>query len=86
MIRLILLALLMLAAATVHADAFQCGTSLVTTGDTRDQVAANIGEVNKGASETGAASGEVLDIAYALRWAELAPDDPEMEIETDDRP
>ena len=29
---------------------------------------------------------EVLGIAYALRWAELAPDDPEMEIETDDRP
>lgn len=37
-------------------------------------------------SQNGGSAGEVLDIAYALRWAELAPDDPEMEIETDDRP
>jgi hypothetical protein len=43
MIRLVLLLLLMLAAGSIRADALQCGTSLVTTGDTRDQVAAKCG-------------------------------------------
>jgi hypothetical protein len=43
MIRVALLLILTLAAGTVRADAFQCGTSLVTTGDTRDQVAAKCG-------------------------------------------
>jgi hypothetical protein len=35
-------------------------------------------------TQNGGSAGEVLDIAYALRWAELAPDDPAMEA--DDRP
>jgi len=30
-------------------------------------------------AQNGGSAGEVLDIAYALRWAELAPDDAPME-------
>jgi hypothetical protein len=41
--RLVALLFLTLAAGTVQADAFQCGSSLVATGDTRDQVAAKCG-------------------------------------------
>jgi Protein of unknown function (DUF2845) len=43
MIRLVLLLILTLAAGSVQADALQCGTALVATGDTRDQVAAKCG-------------------------------------------
>jgi hypothetical protein len=41
--RLVVLLFLMLGAGTVQADAFQCGTALVSTGDTRDQVMAKCG-------------------------------------------
>jgi hypothetical protein len=41
--RLVALLILTLAAGSVHADAFQCGSSLIGTGDTRDQVMAKCG-------------------------------------------
>ncbi len=41
--RLIVLMILTMAAASARADALQCGTSLVSTGDTRDQVIAKCG-------------------------------------------
>jgi Protein of unknown function (DUF2845) len=41
--RLLVLLFLMMAASVGHADAFQCGTALVSTGDTRDQVMAKCG-------------------------------------------
>lgn len=41
--RVIVLLILTMAAGSVQADALQCGTSLVGTGDTRDQVVAKCG-------------------------------------------
>src|ERR1700681_2995319 len=41
--RLVMLLLLTMAAGAVQADSFQCGTALVGSGDTRDQVAAKCG-------------------------------------------
>jgi hypothetical protein len=41
--RWVVLILLMMAASAVQADAFQCGTALVSSGDTRDQVMAKCG-------------------------------------------
>jgi len=32
-------------------------------------------------TQNGGSAVEVLDIAYALRWAELAPDDPAMDAD-----
>jgi Protein of unknown function (DUF2845) len=43
MSRLVLLLLLTMAAGAVRADSFQCGSALVGTGDTRDQVIAKCG-------------------------------------------
>jgi hypothetical protein len=43
MYRLIVLLILTMTAASVQADALQCGSSLISTGDTRDQVAAKCG-------------------------------------------
>jgi len=43
LIALMMLMMLMTAAGSVQADALQCGTSLVSTGDTRDQVVAKCG-------------------------------------------
>jgi hypothetical protein len=43
MIRLVVLLLLTAAAGVAHADSFQCGTALVSSGDTRDQVMAKCG-------------------------------------------
>jgi hypothetical protein len=41
--RLIVLLILTMAAGSVRADALQCGSSLVSTGDTRNQVVAKCG-------------------------------------------
>jgi hypothetical protein len=41
--RLAVLLLLSMAAGAVQADSFQCGTALVSSGDTRDQVMAKCG-------------------------------------------
>jgi hypothetical protein len=41
--RLVVILFLMMAAGAVQADTFQCGTALVSTGDTRDQVMAKCG-------------------------------------------
>ena len=41
--RLVVLLLLTMAAGAVQADSFQCGTALVSSGDTRDQVMAKCG-------------------------------------------
>ena len=41
--RLVVLMILTMAAGLVQADALQCGTSLISTGDTRDQVMAKCG-------------------------------------------
>jgi hypothetical protein len=41
--RLVVLLFLLTAAGAAQADAFQCGTALVGTGDTRDQVMAKCG-------------------------------------------
>jgi hypothetical protein len=41
--RLVLLLLLTMVAGVAHADALQCGTTLVSGGDTRDQVMAKCG-------------------------------------------
>lgn len=41
--RLLVFLLLTLAAGIVQADSFQCGTALVSSGDTRDQVMAKCG-------------------------------------------
>jgi hypothetical protein len=41
--RLVLLLLVTMAGGVVQADSFQCGSTLVGTGDTRDQVAAKCG-------------------------------------------
>lgn len=43
MTRLFVLVLLLMAAGIAQADSFQCGSALVSSGDTRDQVTAKCG-------------------------------------------